>query len=447
MAGPWEIIFIDDGSRRWHLEGARADPRGRSERPRGALQAELRPAPRHARRDRPRPRRRGRDDGRRPPERARRHRAARRRRRRRRRGRERPAHRPRRRLGPPAALEARKPDAAQVHEVRRRPTSAARSTPTAATRCSRSPARSASRSSRRRSSSRPARSVAEVDISHRGRNGRSRYSWLGLDPHGAARARGLLAAADPVGGDDHRHHVVASSPSRPGSGGSSTGSPRATSRASSSSRRSCSRSAGSSASSWRSSASTSAGCSATSKGGRSTASPPISRDAAQPSSSGGHSSPSASHTVTSPERTAERNGCERSLDASRIAWSADPGEERRLLVGDGPDARWRPPSPGTRPPRRRRRGRRSSAATSISVPLSGSATMTRGDRDSRPARTIFSGFPERGMAIAVLRLVERLEEHRRVGKEDRRRPASVREPSRPALRERPRSGRDRCADR
>ncbi len=42
-------------------------------------------------------------------------------------------------------------------------------------------------------------SVVEVDIDHARRDGRSRYTWLGLDARRAPRRRRLLAAADPVG--------------------------------------------------------------------------------------------------------------------------------------------------------------------------------------------------------------------------------------------------------
>ena len=68
-----EVIFVDDGSTDGTMalleRAARARPAGAG----GLVQAQLRPAPRHARRHRTRPRADRGDDGRRPPEPAQRH--------------------------------------------------------------------------------------------------------------------------------------------------------------------------------------------------------------------------------------------------------------------------------------------------------------------------------------------------------------------------------------
>ena len=68
----------------------------------------------------------------------------------------------------------------ELHEVRHLRLRLRVQRATAATRCSRWPARSASRSSRRRSSSRPARASSRWTSTTRQRDGRSRYTWLGL---------------------------------------------------------------------------------------------------------------------------------------------------------------------------------------------------------------------------------------------------------------------------
>ena len=136
-----------------HLGRGRAAARGRPARPRRALQAQLRPAPRDARGPRASARRHRRDDGRRPPEPAGGHSAPRRGGRGRRRRGQRPARRAQRLVGPDAAVAPDQRDAAALHRrldlrlrlrLQRLPAHA---------RSSRCCPRSASRSSRRRSSS------------------------------------------------------------------------------------------------------------------------------------------------------------------------------------------------------------------------------------------------------------------------------------------------------
>ena len=100
---------------RRHLGGGRAAARGRPPRPRRALQAQLRPAPGHARGPLAGARRDRRDDGRRPAEPAGGHSAPRRGGRGRRRRGERPARRAQRLVGPDAALAADQRDAAPLH--------------------------------------------------------------------------------------------------------------------------------------------------------------------------------------------------------------------------------------------------------------------------------------------------------------------------------------------
>ncbi len=158
----------------------RAPARARPARPRRPLQAQLRPAPGHARRPRPRPRRDRRDDGRRPPEPAGGH----------------PAARRGGRGGPTspaaAAPRATTPGAARsrsrlINGMLRRFTGVAISDFGCAfnayrrtrrrARCS---ARSASRSSRRRSILSGGASVVEVDVGHAAAPGSSRYSPLRL---------------------------------------------------------------------------------------------------------------------------------------------------------------------------------------------------------------------------------------------------------------------------
>ena len=169
--------------------------------PRRALQAELRPAPGDARRPRARARRHRRDHGRRPAER--------------------PEDIPRLieaveagsdvASGRRAARQdswGRTLPSRLINGMLRRftrvgsPTSAARSTPTGAPRSSRCSARSASRSSRRRSCCPAARASSRSTSPTR----RARVAVLAAAPDaaGPARARRLLAAADPVDRDPAR---------------------------------------------------------------------------------------------------------------------------------------------------------------------------------------------------------------------------------------------------
>ena len=162
------------------LGRGRAAARRRSARPRRALQAELRPASRHARRARAGPRRHRRDDGRRPPEPARGHPAPRRGGRGRRRRGERAARGAQRLVGPNAALATDQRDAAALHGRRRSPTSAARSTPTGAapsSRCCRAIGKQKFTKALILSGG---ASVVEVDVGHTARTGSSRYSPLRL---------------------------------------------------------------------------------------------------------------------------------------------------------------------------------------------------------------------------------------------------------------------------
>ncbi len=159
---------------------ARATACGGRPGPRGAPQAELRPARRDARRARPRARRGARDHGRRPPELSGRPAAPRRRGRGRRRRRERHADVAARLVGPDASLSRSSTACCAASRASRSPTSAARSTRTGEARSSRCWARSAGRSSRRRSCSPAVRASSRFPVEHSPRAGRSRYSPLRL---------------------------------------------------------------------------------------------------------------------------------------------------------------------------------------------------------------------------------------------------------------------------
>ena len=193
---------------RRHVRRARASPRRRRARAGRPLPPELRPASGHARGPREGAGRRRRDDGRRPPERARGHPEARGGG-----GRRAPTWRAggvSRAATRGAGRFPRSSSTACCAASRESPspTSAAPSTRTAATRSRRCSARSASRSSRRRSCSRGGKR-------RRGRRparGTARLVPLlaaAADAAGAPRARGLLAAADPVDRRDARHRLLA----------------------------------------------------------------------------------------------------------------------------------------------------------------------------------------------------------------------------------------------
>ena len=113
-------------------------------------------------------------------------------------------------------------------------------------------------------------SVVEVDVAHAARAGPLALLAAAPDAARAARARRLLAAADPVDRDRARRRLHARSRPRSASTGSGSGSTAPTSPARCSAASPCSSCSGSRASSSRSSGSTWAESSARSKGGLST---------------------------------------------------------------------------------------------------------------------------------------------------------------------------------
>ena len=253
-----EAVRADPGRRRLDRRDVgrgRGPARRRPARPRRPLQAQLRPAPGHARRPRARPRRDRRDDGRRPPERAGGHPAPRRGGRGGRRRRQRPARRPQGLVGAHAALAADQRDAPALHgrrdlrlrlRLQRLPPQRRRA------------GAAGDREAEVHEGARPLRRRVGRRGRRRARRPRRPLELLAAAPAaaGAARPRRLLAAADPVDRDRARRRLHAARDRARRSTGSGSGSTARTSPARCSAASPSSSCSGSRASSSRSSGNT-----------------------------------------------------------------------------------------------------------------------------------------------------------------------------------------------